>query len=201
MQLTTVYFIRHAESDYSVRDEVARPLTQKGLADCRFVTEFLSDKSINAVLSSPFRRAVDTVSDFAQRNKLKTEIIENFKEHKWGDEWLSQPDFFTLIERQWADFDYKLYGGESLSEVQIRNIAALRQALAKYNGKNIAIGTHATALSTIINYYDNTYGYKDFMAIVDLMPWAVKMSFDGENCREIEKINLFVKRKVFLKHV
>jgi len=31
-----------------------------------------------------------------------------------------------------------------------------------YEGKNIVIGTHGTALSTIINYYDSTYGYDDF---------------------------------------
>jgi len=54
------------------------------------------------------------------------------------------------------------------------------------------IGTHGTALSTIINYYDSTYGFADFMAMVNIMPWVVSMSFDETSCVDIEKIDLFL---------
>lgn len=72
-------------------------------------------------------------------------------------------------------FDYKLSDGESLREVQNRNIKALNEVLRMYEGKNIVIGTHGTALSTIINYYDSTYGYDDFERMKLIMPWIVKM--------------------------
>ncbi len=68
---TNVYFIRHAESDNTVRDGRIRPLTPKGLADCSLVTNYLNDKNIDMVFSSPFKRAVDTVSDFALKNNLE----------------------------------------------------------------------------------------------------------------------------------
>ncbi len=100
-------------------------------------------------------------------------------------------DFHAFSEKQWADFYYKLSGGESLAEVQARNISALNAAIAKYNGKNIAIGTHGAAFSTIINYYDPTYGFDDFMAIANIMPWIVKMDFSGDGCVGMEKIDLF----------
>ena len=58
-------------------------------------------------------------------------------------------------------------------------------------GSNPAIGTHGTALSTIVNYYDSSYGHADFMAMVNIMPWVVKMYFDGQNCAAIEKLDLF----------
>ena len=58
--MTTVYFIRHAESDFSVRDGRIRPLTEKGLADRKLATEFLQGKNIDAVLSSPYKRAVES---------------------------------------------------------------------------------------------------------------------------------------------
>ena len=64
--MTNIYFIRHAESDISVRDPMARPLTEKGLADSRLVTDFLSNQNIDMVFSSPFKRAADTVRDFAE---------------------------------------------------------------------------------------------------------------------------------------
>ncbi|MBQ8598718.1 MAG: histidine phosphatase family protein, partial [Oscillospiraceae bacterium] len=47
--------------------------------------------------------------------------------------------------------------------------------------KNVVIATHGTALSTIINYYDDSFGYEDFYRIQDVMPWLVEMQFDGLN--------------------
>lgn len=89
-----------------------------------------------------------------------------------------------------GDFDYKLSDGESLREVQNRNLNALSEVLCLYEEKNIVIGTHGTALSTIINYYQNTYGYNDFEKIRMLMPWIVKMHFKNNECLNITKIDI-----------
>lgn len=190
--MTTVYFIRHAESDYSVRDGRVRPLTEKGLIDRKLVTEFLQDKNIDIVLSSPFKRAIDTIADFAKKNGFEIQTVEDFCERKSdSDLTRKHEDFFGFLEKQWTDFNYTFSDGECLREVQERNISALNKALTEYAGKNIVIGTHGMALSTIINFYDNTYGFEDFMKMVDIMPWVVKISFDEKNCVKIEKINLF----------
>ena len=187
--MTTIYFVRHAESDTSIHDDFSRPLTEKGLKDCTLVTNFLKDKNINIVLSSPYKRSYDTVLGFAKSIDVQVETIGDFRERKIGDAWLD--NFSSFAKMQWEDFLYKLPDGECLFEVQERNINALNAVLEKHQNKNIAIGTHGTALSTIINYYDNTYGYKDFSEIVALMPWVVKMSFEGKTSLKIEKINLF----------
>jgi 8-oxo-dGTP diphosphatase len=47
------------------------------------------------------------------------------------------------------------------------------------------------ALSAIINHYDKSYGYEDFAAMARIMPWAVRMDFDGNGCARIERIDLF----------
>jgi len=189
--MTTVYFIRHAQADNSIRDGRIRPLTEKGLQDRMLVSDFLHDKSVDAVLSSPFKRAIDTVAPFAEETGLAIETVEDLRERKSDSGWLRDTDFFPFIERQWADFTYTLSDGECLAEVQGRNIAALHDALARHRGKTIAIGTHGTALSTIIHYYDNTYNFADFMAMVHIMPWVVKMMFDGRSFVHMETIDLF----------
>ena len=158
--MTKVYFIRHAEPDYSNHDDLLRELTPKGMQDRKIVTEYLSNKKIDVVLSSPYKRAVQTLEDFADKFGFKIETIDDFHERKVGNEWIE--NFHDFSKNQWADFDYTLQGGECLHEVQTRNIAALKEVLRKYEGKNIAIGTHGTALSTIINYYDKSFGYADF---------------------------------------
>jgi 2,3-bisphosphoglycerate-dependent phosphoglycerate mutase len=194
--MTIVYFVRHAQSDSKVRDGAIRPLTEKGMKDRMLVTEYLKSRNIDAVLSSPYKRAVDTVADFAEKSNLPVLTIDDFRERKSDSNWERGTDFYPLMQRQWADFNYTLSDGEHLNNVQRRNIAALNSALQQYNGKSIVIGTHGTALSTIVNYYDKSYGFNDFMEMIGLMPWIVKMSFDGKKCLEIEKINLFEKYKV-----
>lgn len=76
--------------------------------------------------------------------------------------------------------------------MQDRNVAALRSVLDKYPGKNIVIGSHGTALSTIINYYDHTFGYEEFVKIRSKMPWVVEFAFDeNANLLAIRKHDLF----------
>ena len=190
--MTTIYFIRHAQADNNYRDGGIRPLTDKGMKDRELVTEFLADMCIDIVLSSPFRRAVDTVADFAEKNGFAIETVEDFRERKSDIDFASVDfGFDEFMKRQWADFSYTYSDGECLAEVQSRNIAALNEVLKRHSGKNIAIGTHGTALSTIINYFDKSYGFADFMAMVNILPWVVKMSFNGTDFMGYEKIDLF----------
>jgi len=189
--MTTVYFVRHCEADNSVRDGRIRPLTEKGTRDTAFVMQFLKDKSIDAMVSSPFKRAIDTIAPFAESVGLEIELVEDFRERKSDSDWIRDEDFYPFMQRQWADYSYSLSDGESLGTVQKRNIAALNDAITQHADKRILIGTHGTALSTIVNFYEPTYGFDDFMAMVNIMPWIVKMEFDGTACRSIEKIDLF----------
>ena len=187
--MTNIYFVRHAEPNYDNHDDMTRELTEKGLRDRLLVTKFLQDKQIDVVLSSPYKRAVDTVADFAEKNGLTVEIRENFRERRIDSVWIE--DFKSFSEKQWEDFSYKLSDGECLAEVQERNIAELNKVLEMYRGKNVVVGSHGTALSTIINYFDKSFGYEQFNEIRGLMPWLVQFTFDGMKCVEIHKYNLF----------
>ncbi len=184
--MTTVYFVRHAEPDYNNHDDLTRPLTEKGKRDVELVNRFLENKEINIVLSSPFRRAIETVRGFSDLIKSEVIVVDDFRERRVDSCWIE--DFNEFSMKQWNDFDYKLRDGECLREVQQRNIAALKQVLVEYENKNVVIGSHGTAISTIINYYDETYGHNEFNEIRMLMPWIVK--FELEQCVGIEKIKL-----------
>lgn len=186
--MTIIYFVRHAEPDYNNHDDFFRPLTDKGLKDRIKVTNYLMDKKIDVVLSSPYVRAVDTVADFAKNAGLNIETINDFKERKVDSVWVE--DFKGFCRQQWSDFDFKLSDGESLNEVQKRNINALNGVLERYDGKNIVVGSHGTALSTIINYYDNSFNYENFDAIVGVMPWVVKFVFEGKKFISLEEIDI-----------
>ena len=187
--MTTVYFVRHAEPNYGNHDDMSRELSAKGLHDRVLVTAFLRDKQIDAVYSSPFKRAVDTVKDFADKNGFDITILDDFRERRVDSIWIE--DFESFSRKQWDDFHYKLSDGECLREVQERNIQALKSILETNNGKNVVIGSHGTALSTIINFFDNSFDYESFTKVRFLMPWIVKLSFDEQTLIRIESYNLF----------
>ena len=191
--MTKIYFVRHAESDRLVRDGRIRPLTPKGLMDRKLATDFLQDKKIDVVLSSPFKRSVDTVADFAQKFGFAIETIEGFREQQSGSELPRDAEgnpSDDFLRRQWEDFDFQFSDGETLGEVQVRNLAALQYVLQTYAGKHVVIGTHAVALSTMINYYDASYGFEDFLAMNPLMPWIVEMIFDGDRLVEMKRFKV-----------
>lgn len=186
--MTNIYFVRHAKPDFSVHDDLIRPLTEEGLKDSLKVTECLRSKGIHKIYSSPFRRAFDTVRNLAESLSFDIEVVENLRERKVDDVWIE--DFNEFAKAQWTNFQYKLANGESLNEVQKRNIEALQQILKENMDKNIVIGTHGTALGTIINYYDKSFDYSQFERIRNLMPFVVYMQFDGTNVVRIEEFVL-----------
>ncbi|XEC93508.1 histidine phosphatase family protein [Paenibacillus tarimensis] len=184
---TTVYFVRHALSDITIKDETNRPLTLRGIEDSKRVTRALRERDISVIFSSPFQRTVHTLKDLSECLGLDIITHDDFRERRVG-EWVE--DFRAFSRRQWEDFDYKLNGGESLREVQQRNIKKLFEVLNLNQGKNIIIGTHGTALSTIVNYFDTGFVYDDFWDMIDKMPYILEFRFEGMGLRSLEEVEL-----------
>ena len=54
----------------------------------------------------------------------------------------------------------------------------------------MVIGGHGTAISTILNHYDPSFGHAEFEAIRRLMPWIIRLDFDGDTFLSMERFNL-----------
>lgn len=52
--------------------------------------------------------------------------------------------------------------------------------IEQYELADIVIGTHGTALSTILNFYDSNFGCEDFLRIIDRMPYIIELDFEGD---------------------
>lgn len=185
---TTLYFIRHAQPDLSIRDEQKRPLTPAGILSSKELVNQFLPKSIDAFYSSPYQRAVDTIKPLASAYNLEIIYLNDFRERAITDDWIE--DFNHFTHQQWTDFNYKLPNGECLNEVQIRNISALQAILKHHLDQTIVIGTHGTALSTILNFYDPTFNHISFTNIKNKMPWVIQMEFEGDefiNYQDITK--------------
>lgn len=173
--MTTVYFVRHAQSDWRSGPDRERGLTAEGLEDREVVLDFLRDKRVDAFYCSPYRRSLDTIRETAAFYGKPILTDERLRER----ETVPGGNSRELFRKRWADFDWHEPGGESLRSVQARNIAALTDILEQSRDKVIVIGTHGTALSAILNYYEPGFDCDAFLRIIDWMPFVVKLDFEG----------------------
>ena len=174
--MTKIYFVRHAQPLHSFADDRTRPLTDEGLSDTKAVLDFLEDKSINAFYSSPYKRSVDTIAStaaFFDKSIITDERLRERESGRGGNN-------SALLQMRWSDHDYHEDGGVSIAMVQKRNMEALNSILLENRNKNVVIGTHGTALSSILHYYNNDFKLADFMRIIDWMPYIIELDFDGK---------------------
>lgn len=186
--MTTIYLIRHAKPDFRIHNDMERPLTEEGKQSCSRVTEFLMGKKITHVYSSPYKRAMDTIKEFAMVKRHSVEAVYDLRERAVDEGWIE--NFSEFVHSQWKDFDYKLEGGESLREVEARCVPALEAILRENPEGNIVIGSHGTVISTIIHYYDNAFGVEHFNLIRNIMPFVAKLKFDHTDCKLIEILDI-----------
>ncbi|CAM4471614.1 2,3-bisphosphoglycerate-dependent phosphoglycerate mutase [Paenibacillus endophyticus] len=181
--MTNLYFVRHAHSVYTP-DELTRPLSEQGLNDAKKVTEFLKDLSVEYVISSPYKRAVQTVEGIAAYIGGQLFILEDFRERLLSG--MPVDDFQAAIERVWDDTSFAWDGGESNAAAQKRGVEAMLQVLSSYPGKNVVIGTHGNLLVLIMNAFDQSYGFEFWKQLA--MPDIYKLSFEGTKLMEVKRI-------------
>ncbi|UXZ04620.1 histidine phosphatase family protein [Moraxella nasicaprae] len=192
----TLYFVRHCEPNYDNHNDKERELTAKGQADTRLINDFFTEINIDGIYASTFKRAYDTVYPLAQDKGLSVIQMAEFCERKIDDGWIE--DFDIFCQRQWQDFDYRLNNGESLRQVQNRYLKAVH-CLLNNDKKTLVIGSHGTALSVLIAYYQKQFGYDNFCQIKSLFPFIVQFDFDGLKCQRIVFYDIISNNQYVLK--
>lgn len=188
--MTSIYFVRHAQPDHAWENDSTRPLSEEGVKDSERVVEALYGTHLDYAICSPYLRSMDTIRECAKAHDLEIHTDERLREREKGP----GGNTLALIEKRWSDFDYHEEGGESLRMTQERNVQALIEVLEAHQDENILWGTHGTALSTILQHFDNTYNFQSFMRIIDFMPYIIRMDFEGHELVGKEEL-LIVKKE------
>lgn len=177
--MTVVYFIRHAQADTSVLDQQSRPLTEKGMQDCASITKAFTDKKIDSIFSSPYKRTLDTVAGIALQHKLSINIIDDLRGLRIQSNWIES--YRSFFWQYWNDFDYHYADGESFAELQNRSIALIQKIIRENKDKTILISTHSVSMAVMLKYYNSSFSFEDFMVIADTEPYLIKLVFDEDN--------------------
>lgn len=182
---TNLYFVRHAHSIYTP-DELGRPLSERGFNDANIVTALLKNEAIDAVYSSPYKRAIQTVEGITKYIGNEIKIIDDFKERILAERPVE--DFTEAITQVWEDYEFSWAGGESNRVAQKRGVNAALDVLESNKGKNVAIGTHGNIMVLIMNFFDSKFGFEFWNQLE--MPDIYKLSFERQELHDVQRICL-----------
>lgn len=180
---TNLYFVRHAHSVYTP-DELNRPLSEKGFQDAKKVTDLLKEEKIDSVISSPYKRAIQTVEGVARYIGKEVIIKEDFRERKLAK--VPVENFDEAIAKVWRDIDFAFDGGESNKVAQKRGYDITQKVLQTYKGKNVVIGTHGNIMVLIMNYFDQAYDFSFWKQLA--MPDIYQLTFEEQTLKKVQRI-------------
>ncbi|WP_101295104.1 histidine phosphatase family protein [Halegenticoccus soli] len=179
---TIVSLVRHAHAP-RVRDlEATRELSERGRRDAARFAALLAGEC-DAVVSSPYLRAVQTVEPLAEALETAIVVDSDFKERRLADGRVE--DSAGATAALWDDFDASLPGGESNREAQRRGVAAVERVLDRFAGRRVAVGTHGTIMTLVLNAYDHRYG-EAFRRELST-PDVYRLTFEGTDLVSVER--------------
>ena len=160
---TTVFLIRHGETALTPERRFSGwgssdpSLSEHGRWQASAVAEALSWHEIDAIISSPAARTLETAKELSKRSNVAIVVNDDFKECSFG-EWdgltfaeVEKKDSSTL--NKWlASSAVAPPGGESFNEVGERVMRAFTQVLNENQGRKIAIVSHVTPIKQIIRH-------------------------------------------------
>lgn len=177
-----IFLIRHAASSGQAPDA---ELSADGKLQAENLATWLEGQGIDALYSSPYRRAVATLEPFSGQSGLPISILSDLRERRLAPTPL--PDYKIHLARSFDDRSYKLEGGESLNETCQRAIAELRVVYGA-NVQLAAVAAHGTLISSIFNFVDPNFGFEDWQALQN--PDVFRVTLEDHGPTGFERLEL-----------
>ena len=130
-------------------EENDRPLADGGRRDAERLADELAADAVDAIYSSPYPRAVQTVAPLARLVGLEISLIDDLRERLLSTGAL--PDWRKRLRRTWADFGYALDGGESSAEAQRRVTEVLATLQERHSGERIVAASHGNLIALALH--------------------------------------------------
>jgi 2,3-bisphosphoglycerate-dependent phosphoglycerate mutase len=149
--MTTLILVRHAQSAPDpALPERKWPLSELGRRQAVKLAPALAEFGVEALASSPYRRAIDTLRPYAGHAGLDIALDEDLRERALGG-WLPNlADVEEAVRRMHADLDFQLDGGESGRACITRFDAALARVVAANPDRTVAVGAHGGVIGHLI---------------------------------------------------
>ncbi len=147
--MTEIILVRHGETEWNVeeifRGRIDIGLNETGMKQAELLAEYLSDVKIDAIYSSPVKRALQTAEMIAGYHQLDVEITPGLIDLDCG-EWQGLPhqevrDKYQELYADWVNRPdkVKMPSGEGLDDVRKRATRVIDNVIARFQGKVVLV--------------------------------------------------------------
>ena len=147
--MTKLILARHGETVWNVekiyRGRTDVNLDEVGIKQAELLGKYLSNWELEAIYSSPLRRALDTADIIAHYQRIGVHIVEGLIDFDYG-EWQSLPEqevkrLYPALLNEWHHNPHNVVmpGGKSLEDVSKRAIEVVNDVLSKYQGSVVLV--------------------------------------------------------------
>lgn len=168
-----ILWVRHAEPERvesGTGIPANPPLTERGRAQAQRLAEWLAHEAVDAVLSSPQRRALETAQPIAHAHGLAVDVIDAIVEYDvQADHYIPMEElratkderWTAMVEGRWTDF-----GGEAPAVFTSRVTSAIDDIVGRFPGRRVVAVCHGgvinVALASVLGldrplWFDPTY--------------------------------------------
>ncbi|SHK40388.1 histidine phosphatase family protein [Thermocrinis minervae] len=154
-----IYLVRHAQSEYNEKGifqgRLDSDLTPLGFVQARLCAQYLMDKGIQIVYTSPQRRAYKTALTIADVLNLEVIVDERIKEMSFGV--LEGRHFWTMVEENREMFlnwlsnpvKYPLPTQEDMGEFE-RRVSSFLEDIKEVPYENLVVVAHGGTLHALV---------------------------------------------------
>ncbi|MGG4343577.1 histidine phosphatase family protein [Paenibacillus lautus] len=170
--MKNVFIVRHCKAEGQAADA---PLTGQGIQQALELAEFLSDKGIDHMVSSPYRRAYDTIKPLANLIGIEAVMDERLTERVLSGR--NETAWREMLRRTYDDLDLCYEGGESSRTAMHRAVRVVEEVLQN-SSQNAVIVSHGNLISLLLKHYDNRIGFDEWEALTN--PDVYQLSFRSD---------------------
>ncbi|PLS17609.1 histidine phosphatase family protein [Bacillus sp. M6-12] len=151
-----IYVIRHCEADGQPPEA---QLTDRGLKQALDLCEFFANISIERIIASPYKRAIESIQPLAKRLNVEVEIESKLTERVLSTKNFS--DWSEKLRTTFDDMELKFEGGESSLDAMNRIVEVVENVFNS-NNKNTIIVTHGNLMSLLLKHFNQKFGFNDW---------------------------------------
>jgi isoleucyl-tRNA synthetase len=177
------YFVmRHGQTEHNLKGlwnfgDSTDPLTEEGNKQVREAARLIKNNNIDVIITSPFKRTLETATLVAAQIGLTEEnIITDGRLGEWnvGSQFDDKPldDYFIVRNNSEDRYSFKTSDGESYADILKRAGEFLYDIEKQYEGKNILIVSHGAVTRAMAlvaegvplkSMFEKTREFKNFL--------------------------------------
>ncbi|WP_144532926.1 histidine phosphatase family protein [Bacillus pumilus] len=178
--MKTYYIVRHCQANGQSEDA---SLTPQGIAQSHALAQFFSSIHLNQIISSPYKRAIQTSEPLAYAKKLEVKIDQRLAERLLSSK--PMDDWYEKLNLSFTDLHLTCEGGESSHEAMNRIVEVLYEQINSEKDHTLFV-THGNIMTLLLKHANPAIGFKEWEKLSN--PDVFVLKYFKPDHIEIERI-------------